>query len=85
MQVTTQAVQHSQEIMRAAIAPQQFPPLESVTRPNVDTAAAAYYLNRRPQTLRGWACLENGPLRPVRINGRLAWNVADLMRVLGVA
>ena len=30
---------------------QQFPPLESVTRPTVDTAAAAYYLNRRPQTL----------------------------------
>jgi hypothetical protein len=63
---------------------QQFPTLESVTRPTVDTAAAAYYLNRRPQTMRGWACLENGPLRPVRINGRLAWPVAELKRVLGV-
>ena len=62
-----------------------FQPLESVTRPAVDTADAAYYLNRRPQTLRGWACLENGPLRPLRINGRLAWPVADLRRVLGVA
>jgi len=51
----------------------------------VDTAAAAYYLNRRPQTMRGWACLENGPLRPLRINGRLAWPVAELRRVLGVA
>jgi hypothetical protein len=60
----------------------QYPPLESVTRPAVDTAAAAHYLNRRPQTLRGWACLENGPLRPVRINGRLAWPVAELRRVL---
>ena len=67
-------------------APQQFPPLESVNRPTVDTAAAAYYLNRRPQTMRGWACLENGPLRPVRINGRLAWPVSELKRVLlGVA
>ena len=66
------------------IAPQQFPPLESVTRPTVDTASAAYYLNRRPQTMRGWACLENGPLRPVRINGRLAWPVSELRRVLGV-
>ena len=62
----------------------QFPTLESVTRPAVDTAAAAHYLNRRPQTLRGWACHEDGPLRPVRINGRLAWPVAELRRVLGV-
>ena len=64
---------------------QQFPPLESVTRPTVDTAAAAYYLNRRPQTMRAWACLENGPLRPVRINSRLAWPVSEIKRVLGVA
>ena len=63
----------------------QFPTLESVTRPTLETAPAAYYLNRRPQSLRGWACLENGPLRPVRINGRLAWPVAELRRVLGVA
>jgi len=56
-----------------------------IDRPAVDTAAAAYYLSRRPQTLRGWACMENGPLRPIRINGRLAWNVSELRRVLGVA
>ena len=65
-------------------APQQFTPLELERRPAVDTAAAAHYLTRRPQTLRAWACLENGPLRPVRINGRLAWPVAELRRVLGV-
>ena len=63
---------------------QQFTSLELETRPNADTAAAAYYLNRRPQTLRGWACLENGPIRPLRINGRLAWPVSELRRVLGV-
>jgi hypothetical protein len=63
----------------------RFPPLEQITRPTVETAAAAYYLNRQQQTLRGWACLENGPLRPLRINGRLAWPVADLRRVLGVS
>ena len=66
-----------------AITP-QFPTLESVTRTVVDTASAAYYLNRRPQTLRGWACLENGPLRPLRICGRLAWPVSELKRVLGI-
>lgn len=63
----------------------QFQPLENVTRPAVDTAAAAYYLNRRPQTLRVWACHEDGPIRPIRVNGRLAWPVAELRRVLGVA
>ena len=73
------------ENMATNQTPQQFPTLESVTRPTVDTAAAAYYLNRRPQTCRAWACLENGPLRPVRINGRLAWPVSELRRVLGVA
>ena len=63
---------------------QQFPPLESVTRPTVETAAAAHYLNRRPQTLRCWACHEDGPIRPIRISGRLAWPVLALRQVLKV-
>ena len=62
----------------------QFPPLESVTRPTVDTAAAAYYLNRKPQTLRCWAVYQDGAVNPIRISGRLAWKVSDLRRVLGV-
>lgn len=66
------------------IAPQPYPPLEAVTRPTVETAAAAYYTNRRPQTLRTWACFENGPIRPLRINGRLAWRVADIRALMGV-
>lgn len=45
-----------------------------------DEAAAA--INRAPQTLRKWACLETGPIRPLRINGRLAWRVADLQKLL---
>lgn len=66
--------------------PQQFPPLELINKPNVDTAHAAYLLTRRPQTLRAWACLETFPdgLRPLRINGRLAWPVAGIRKVLGV-
>ena len=59
-----------------------FPSLENETRPGVNTEAAAYYLNRKPQTLRAWACLENGPMRPVRINGRLAWSVPEIKRLL---
>lgn len=60
----------------------QFPPLEQVTCPTVPTEQAAYYLNRKPQTMRAWACLENGALRPLRINGRLAWKVLDIRNLL---
>jgi len=64
---------------------QGFPRLEDVNRPTVETASAAFYLNRREQTLRGWACHEDGPIRPIRVYGRLAWNVSEIKRVLGVA
>jgi hypothetical protein len=63
-------------------APHRFPPLELVTSPAVDTEAAAFYLNRKPQTLRVWACKENGPLRPIRVNKRLAWLVSELRKTL---
>ena len=68
--------------IRGATAASCFIPLALEARPAVDTAAAAHYLNRRPQTLRGWACLENGPLRPVRVHGRLAWKTEDIRRLL---
>lgn len=51
-------------------------------RDTLPTNEAARILNRRPQTLRKWACLENGPIRPVRINRRLAWRVTDLANLL---
>jgi hypothetical protein len=59
------------------------------------TKEAAVFLNRKPQTLRKWSCLGNGPildkpdgqppvrLKPISINGRLAWRIADLMKLLG--
>lgn len=59
-------------------------PLQSEARAALPTAEAAEHLGRRPQTLRGWACNEDGPLRPIRVNGRLGWPVAELRRVLGV-
>lgn len=58
------------------------PPLENVTRTHVVTADLAYYLNRQPQTARSWASKENGPIRPIRINGRLAWPVAAIRALL---
>jgi hypothetical protein len=68
-------------------APTEYVPLALETRPAVDTAAAAHYLSRRPQTLREWACKETFPagLRPFRVNGRLAWPVEGIRRALGVA
>lgn len=63
---------------------QTFPPLETVTSPTVDNAAAAYYLNRTKQTMRLWACNENGPIRPLRINRRLAWPTAEIRRLTGM-
>nr|WP_223870939.1 DNA-binding protein [Burkholderia pseudomallei] len=55
----------------------------TTTLPEVlPTNAAAAAINRAPQTLRKWACLENGPIRPIRINGRLAWRVDDLRALL---
>lgn len=59
-------------------------PLIQETRAALPTTEAAIHLNRKPQTLRLWACHENGPLRPIRVHGRLAWPVADLRRLLGI-
>ena len=58
--------------------------LQSVAgnRDTLPTSEAAPAINRQPQTLRKWACLENGPIRPIRIHGRLAWRVADLAALL---
>jgi hypothetical protein len=58
--------------------------IENETRTHITTAEAAFYLNRLPQTLRGWACTEKGLIRPVRINGRLAWPVKDIRKALGL-
>ena len=59
-------------------------PLALETRAAITTAEAAGHLNRAQQTLRLWAMREDGPVRPLRINGRLAWPVSELRRVLGL-
>jgi len=59
--------------------------LDRETRAALPTPEAAFHLNRAQQTLRLWAMREDGPIRPVRVNGRLAWKVADIKAVLGVA
>lgn len=59
--------------------------LADIARSTLTTEEAAYHLNRAQQTLRLWACRENGPIRPLRINGRLAWRVADIRRLVEAA
>ena len=56
--------------------------LDNESRTNLSTEEAAYHLNRKEQTLRSWACFENGPIHPVRINGRLAWPVVAIRTLL---
>lgn len=64
----------------------RFTPLREVTSDVVPTAPAAYYLNRKAQTLRLWACGQRpAPIQPRRINGRLAWDVAQIRALVGVA
>jgi len=85
----TTATHASIQAMRVATTPQQFtppfPPLALVTKPNLTTGELAYYLNRRPQTLRGWACNEDGPIRPKRVGGLLAWSTVEAKALAGVA
>lgn len=71
--------------MEANTATVNLTPLELEARPNITTREAARHLNRAPQTLRAWAAKGgNGPLSPVRINGRLAWPTAELRKLTGV-
>jgi len=38
---------------------------------------------RKPQTMRMWAALEpKGAIKPIRVNGRLAWPVAEIRALL---
>lgn len=80
----SQLNEHSEQNRHGAfsIAPSNFTPLEFEQRTHVDTACAAYHLGRKPQTMRVWASTERGPIRPVRINGRLSWPVAEIRHLL---
>lgn len=65
-------------------ASDKFQSIEKITLAAVPTEQAAFYLNRRPQTLRIWAMKESGLIRPIRINKRLAWPVKEIKKVLGI-
>ena len=85
------ATYHSAKARREAIepiaAPADFVPLHLETRTHVSTAVLCRHLNRKEQTARAWASAETFPdgLRPLRVMGRLAWPVAGIRKILGVA
>lgn len=63
----------------------QLVPLDRESRSTLPTEEAARHLNRKPQTLRIWACYGKGAMQPVRVCGRLAWSTDEIRRLLGVA
>ena len=80
MQTASNSVQSTQQLTA------QFLPLEQVTKPNLKTDEAAYYLNRAPQTLRIWAMRDGkGPIRPRRVGGLLAWSTVEVKALAGVS
>ena len=84
MSVTHQSIEARE---RVNAAPADFIPLALETRTHVTTAVLCRHLSRKEQTARGWACAGTYPegLRPLRVMGRLAWPVAGIRAVLGVA
>ena len=64
-----------------------YPPLETVTKPNLTTRELSYYSDLAEQTWRVKACYDTAPdgLRPLRICGRLAWPTAGAKKLLGVS
>ena len=59
-------------------------PLSNERRAALPTSETAAHLGRKAQTLRAWACKGTGPIKPLKINGRLAWQTADVKRLLGM-
>ncbi len=79
------SVQQTEPTIPNATVSPPYPLLDSITRPTITTEEAAFYLNRKPQTLRAWACHEEGPIRPLRVNARLSWPVVEIKQLLDSA
>ena len=67
--------------------PQQFLPLELVTKPNLTTRELAHYTNMAEQSWRVKACYGTFPegLAPLRICGKLNWPTAGAKKLVGIS
>ena len=59
-------------------------PLALETRAALPTPEAAFHLNRANQTLRLWAMRNDGPVKCLRVGGRLQWPVDQIKTLMGV-
>ena len=46
------------------------------------TSEAADKLRRKARTLHRWACYDTGPVKPIKVNGRLLWSLDQISRLL---
>ena len=67
------------------VPPADFPPLETVTKPNLTTKEFCHYTNLAEQTAWLYACKELGPIRPIRIGRKLNWPTIEVKKLCGVA
>jgi hypothetical protein len=78
------AIQSPRKRQSRTLSPDEFRRLTERTgvAQHVPTPEAAALLGVTAQTMRRWACYGTGPLRPIRINGRLRWAVEGIQAVL---
>ena len=60
-----------------------YPPISKVTAPTVGADQAAFYLNRKPETLRKYAKMETPPIKPVKYGRQYLFRVADIKAIVG--
>ena len=82
------AIHHSAQTAqqsKQANQPADFVPLHLETRTHVTTAVLCWHLSFKEQTARQWASAGTSPagLTPLRVQGRLAWPVSGIRKVLG--
>jgi len=65
-----------------SLAPAGFVPLDQEARTAIPTPIACVHIDRKPSCLYEWSSKGNGPIKPVKVNGRLLWLVADIRRLL---
>ncbi|AMK75404.1 MULTISPECIES: helix-turn-helix transcriptional regulator [Methylomonas] len=52
--------------------------IEDLQREVASNEEAAAYLGVKVSTLYNWSSTGNGPIKPVKIGGKLRWRIADL-------
>lgn len=62
-----------------------YPPISKVTAPTVGAEQAAYYLDRKPETLRKYAKLETPPIKPLKYGKQYLFRTADIKALIGEA